>query len=320
MIYFFSTRRGAVHTFDPFLKDWIEELQPDVELVLYEELLINPPKGDNTFIFTDIDRLNRYQRSILKLFVDQLVAAHPGCRIINHPEKVITRFNLLRQLHKENINEFNIYPITELRNHIRFPVFLRNPNEHFGPFTELLDDFGDVRVEAYILLMKGVIPSAISAIEYCETKSPDGWYRKYSAFRFGETIIPAHINFGEHWITKDGEITTEEMLQEKQAFTRDNPHADDLMKIFNMANIEYGRIDYAFKDGRMQIWEINTNPILIKAKEEYDATVLHIKEELAVKIRAGLSALNQQGEPVEGRLKLKFPAPPKLIKEADQLK
>jgi D-alanine-D-alanine ligase-like ATP-grasp enzyme len=29
-----------------------------------------------------------------------------------------------------------------------------------------------------------------------------------------------------------------------------------------MAGIEYGRVDYTVHDGRLQIWEINTNPTI----------------------------------------------------------
>ena len=41
-----------------------------------------------------------------------------------------------------------------------------------------------------------------------------------------------------------------------------NPHEAEVRRIFDLARIEYGRIDYAFRDGRMQVWEINTNPML----------------------------------------------------------
>ena len=43
-------------------------------------------------------------------------------------------------------------------------------------------------------------------------------------------------------------------------YVRTNPHADELRKLFGAANIEYGRIDYTIADGRIQVFEINTNP------------------------------------------------------------
>jgi hypothetical protein len=35
-----------------------------------------------------------------------------------------------------------------------------------------------------------------------------------------------------------------------------------LRQIFAIGNTEYGRIDYAIKDGRIETWEINLNPTL----------------------------------------------------------
>ena len=43
-----------------------------------------------------------------------------------------------------------------------------------------------------------------------------------------------------------------------------NPHEAELRAIFKLARIDYGRIDYGIKDGQIQVWEINTNPMLLK--------------------------------------------------------
>ncbi len=41
-----------------------------------------------------------------------------------------------------------------------------------------------------------------------------------------------------------------------------NPHSAHLMRAFEIAGIEYGRADFGFRDGRIQIFEINTNPFV----------------------------------------------------------
>ena len=41
---------------------------------------------------------------------------------------------------------------------------------------------------------------------------------------------------------------------------RDNLYAEQVKPIFELARIDYGKIDFAFLGGRMQVWEINTNP------------------------------------------------------------
>jgi hypothetical protein len=40
-----------------------------------------------------------------------------------------------------------------------------------------------------------------------------------------------------------------------------NPHEAELRTIFDRARIEFGRIDYTFVDGRLVVYEINTNPM-----------------------------------------------------------
>jgi hypothetical protein len=39
-------------------------------------------------------------------------------------------------------------------------------------------------------------------------------------------------------------------------------HEASLREIFRLARIEYGRMDYALLGGRLQVWEINTNPTI----------------------------------------------------------
>jgi hypothetical protein len=48
-------------------------------------------------------------------------------------------------------------------------------------------------------------------------------------------------------------------------YTETNPWAQAVRPIFEMAQIEYGRMDFAVTDGRVQVFEINTNPVLLLA-------------------------------------------------------
>ena len=43
---------------------------------------------------------------------------------------------------------------------------------------------------------------------------------------------------------------------------RQNPYRDELYEAFEVAHITYGRADYGLMDGRVQIYEINTNPMI----------------------------------------------------------
>jgi hypothetical protein len=52
------------------------------------------------------------------------------------------------------------------------------------------------------------------------------------------------------------------MVHEELEYVSQNPHQQQLLNIFEVAQVEYGRIDYAIKNGRVQTWEINLNPTI----------------------------------------------------------
>jgi hypothetical protein len=56
----------------------------------------------------------------------------------------------------------------------------------------------------------------------------------------------------------------EEQIEEHLRYVETNPHRDQLEKVFELAGIEYGRIDYCVVDGRVQTFEINTNPTVVQ--------------------------------------------------------
>ena len=76
-------------------------------------------------------------------------------------------------------------------------------------------------------------------------------------------ILPRHLFFSRHWVVKDWSVLDDALLREEQQYLATNPHERQLREIFAAARIEYGRIDYSLRDGEMQVWEINTNPIII---------------------------------------------------------
>jgi hypothetical protein len=62
--------------------------------------------------------------------------------------------------------------------------------------------------------------------------------------------------------SRDPDETASALLDEELEYVKSNPHADVLRDVFRRARIEYGRMDYALLDGRVQVWEINSNPMI----------------------------------------------------------
>jgi hypothetical protein len=58
-----------------------------------------------------------------------------------------------------------------------------------------------------------------------------------------------------------GELRSAEWGRREPEFQRDNPHVERLRPVFELADLEYGRIDHALANGRPRVLEINTNPM-----------------------------------------------------------
>jgi hypothetical protein len=64
-------------------------------------------------------------------------------------------------------------------------------------------------------------------------------------------------------MTKSGTRRVDEnLILEEAAYLHDNPHEAWVRRVFEMAHIGYGRLDYGVRDGRPQAWEINFTPVL----------------------------------------------------------
>lgn len=100
-------------------------------------------------------------------------------------------------------------------------------------------------------------------VEYLDTADKAGIYRKYGAFVVGARIVPRHLYFSRDWMVKTADLGDPDLLAEELQYLESNPHAAQLLEICRHAGIGYGRIDYSLLDERIQIWEINTNPMVI---------------------------------------------------------
>ncbi len=277
MINLFTHGRHA-YTVTPFLKDWPNRASSCMRLVSYQKLhRINAVRG-GVFVFSDIDRLTLPQKAMAEQLCLQIRDCFRESVIVNHPGRVPGRYDLLMRLWRDGINRFRVFRYDEWSSGMRYPVFLRRADDHKGSLTGLLCCREELKRRLRVLKWMGVKMNELIAVEFCDTRGSDNFYRKYAAFRIGERVVPGHIIFSRHWVVKDS--PPEPIRQEEKSYLEENPHGEELMAIFRAANIEYGRIDYAMQDGRIQVWEINTNPMLIQKKMKYAADKIPYKIKL----------------------------------------
>jgi len=283
MIYFLLTARHN-YTIRQYLRSWGRELTSRMQVIPYSALPANRELPAGTYVFSDIERLTAVQRPLVEGVWERLAKAGDAVRLLNHPGRSMRRHRLLRSLHERGLNRFNAFPPNEPGQPWRYPVFVRKENEHTGSLSALLHDREAVEKALLTLIMDGHDPRELLVVEFCDTADGEGVYRKYAAFRIGDEILPRHVLFSRNWVLKDVDLLEPAHREEVKAYCRENPHEEQLRAVFELAGIEYGRIDYSLQGGAIQVWEINTNPVVMRPPAEYPAATLAFHEAFAKRI------------------------------------
>jgi hypothetical protein len=141
---------------------------------------------------------------------------------------------------------------------------LRVANDHGGSVSPLLRDATALAAALADLARARVSVDDKIVVEFCDTADEAGIYRKYAAFRVGDRIVPRHVFFSRSWQVQGWDLVDDARLGEELAYVERNPHAREVRAVFELAGIDYGRVDYGLtRDGRLQVWEINTNPTIV---------------------------------------------------------
>lgn len=245
-----------------FLADLGKPLVDIVRVHNYTEFLRNrrlPARA--TYVFSDVDRLSGSQS--VSIFDRWKRLEDAGARLLNHPLRVMRRYDLLRWAYENGINSFDSYMVIEHRKPKRFPVFIRRAFDHEGSISPLIRNQAELDNAIAAMRAASEWPGDKIITEYIDVSNADGVFRKYAAFRIGDVLFPRQIMAAKQWIVKKPEFDSPELAAEEAAYLETNPHGEQLMRIFEAARVEYGRIDYCVVDGRVQVFEINTNPSII---------------------------------------------------------
>jgi hypothetical protein len=220
------------------------------------------PRG--TYIFGDLDRLGFWELELAARLYRRL-AAH-GLRLLNDPARVLQRFALLARLHHDGRNDFAVWRVEEPARPTRFPVFLRTQSAHRGPLSDLLHDAAAVEAAIAHALAEGVPVRELMLVEYCAQPVGEKLFRKLATMRVGDAMVCTLCVHESRWSAKHGEagIATDALYRDEHDIIAGNRHGEALRPAFEAAGIEYGRADFALVDGREQVYEINTNPMVAR--------------------------------------------------------
>ncbi|HWD41265.1 MAG TPA: hypothetical protein VG944_20645 [Fimbriimonas sp.] len=247
------------YTVRDFAKTWAREISRRFQTIHTHLLagVVKLPAG--AYLFTDMERQAGLQRELQAQIYDQLAAAGDSVRLLNHPTRSLMRFDLLTMLYEKGINPYRCFRGFEIPSDLRFPAFVRQENDHHGSRTPLLHSWSDLE-EAFIRLsLQGIPTEQMLTVEFCDV-SQDGLYVKYAAQRIGDRVINRHVLPSTDWIVKGTNTNNPEFVQREIEYVHANPHEEALRQIFDLANIQFGRLDYSFFGSKIVVWEINTNP------------------------------------------------------------
>jgi hypothetical protein len=289
MIYYLVTP-GYEHTMRNYLAHWATELQPRVKIVLYDEVLRARELPLGTYVFSDLERLLPAEIEIATRVWDQLRAA--GARLLNHPTRTLRRYDLLTMLYQKGRNRFRVAHAAERNADLTYPVFLREEGEHSGSLTRLLRNRHQLDEAIVGAAFRNHRLRTLLVVEYCHTADSDGIFRKYSAFMVGGRVVPCHVDCSRQWMVKDTDIVDERIMAEELEYVRTNPHRAWLEETFALAGVDYGRIDYGFFGDAPQVWEINTNPVVILTPGHYQEIHMPVKRAFAASILPAFEAVD----------------------------
>ena len=234
----------------------------DLDVVTYDRVLKRRSPHKATHIFTDLDRLSDWELHEAALTFRDMKSR--GMTALNDPARFLGRFGMLRNLHRAGLNGFDVYRVDSCERPKRWPVFLRLEGNHAAPVSGLLQNEKELESALETAVAQGAPKSALLIIEYAAEPIRPGVFRKLSVFRVGDRFLGYTCVHEDSWIVKYGKagIASDEMYEEEYALVRDNPFAEAVKPAFDLAGLDYGRVDFGLVDGKPQIYEINNNPFV----------------------------------------------------------
>ncbi len=227
----------------------------------YAELFSRWQLPRAVYILTDFDRLHPWQIEVAAKLRRRLLDR--GLTVLNDPGRFVPRAALLKRLHREGINSFTCWLPVEGEIPKRYPAFLRTVHAHRGVESGLLHNETQALEALETALKNGRVLCDLVFVEYAAEAEPNsGKFRKHACYGVNGTMIRALTVTDDSWVAKNGTIgaATEQDYARDLTEQLSYPHTTLMKRVFELAGLEFGRIDYGIVGGRPEIYELNSNP------------------------------------------------------------
>jgi hypothetical protein len=262
---FFVAPLGETWELEDYLQTYGKELTGRVGVLTWDQIVAQQELPLGSYVFLAIDQLSPAEKEIAAQCWEKLSQARSDITLINHPSEVLLRYDLLQASYERKQNTFRVRRAFDFLRCQEFPVFLRREHDHKASFTDLLRTRPELARAVAKSVSTGYRLRDLIVVEYCDTTDGAGTFRKYSSFIVGDRILPHTLVHSHNWITKShGRLIDADTAREELEYVQSNPHSKWLRETFALAKVRYGRIDYGLRDGKPQVWEINTNPTIVR--------------------------------------------------------
>ncbi|MEO0999964.1 MAG: hypothetical protein AAFW69_05090, partial [Pseudomonadota bacterium] len=248
-----------------------------------------------TYVMTDFDRLAPWEHELAVALHDAVRAA--GCRVLNDPRRALPRPLLLRRLHAAGLNSFRIWEPARDERPDAFPCFLRTAAAHRGSLTDLLETTEAADAALAEALAAGHPLADLMFVEYRAEPLREGHFQKRAAHVIGDAVVPAlTVNAGD-WQAKLGAMgfAKDEDYVRERAEVDAFPHAEAIRAAFRVAGLDYGRADFGVVEGRVEVYEINTNPTVAFIKTHPSPDRIAADARIGALLDAAFAAVDTEG-------------------------
>ncbi len=256
MIHFFTTRSHA-YTLELYLQIWGRDLRDRIAPPrYYEELPFRPRLNPGVYIFTDLERLGPVETELRSKRHHQLLrpAGRVCCSTIPRKRCADT---ICSAPCTPGLNRFNARKIDDgTTSRLNSPLFLRNDSDHKAPSRR-----------CSMMQAKSIRPSprrshkaktatSFYSVQYVDTRTPRALSQILLLPRrasLHSSPPHSHPRMGRQ---NTSIRSTRLRIEEEMTFCNPNRTPTQLERIFDIANVDYGRIDYAvpsitrFKHGK----------------------------------------------------------------------
>ncbi len=246
-----------------------------------------PPHGLVVNLIADADRAGP------SLAAASRVGRRSRATIVNHPEVVAhtSRGDVARRLAGlDGVIAPAVRSLAEVR---AFPCIVRVPGVHMGRGMERVADPHALAEVAHRYRRDDLL-----AIDYVETRSPDGFWRKYRALLVDGTLLPVHLAIAPAWKVHyfSSAMADEPVFRVEETRFLDDPYRaigarawDAVGRAARALGLDYAGVDFApAPDGRVVVFEANAAMTMLAPDPDE-----HFAYRVApyARIRAGIAAM-----------------------------